>query len=1526
MVFGLLPLFATAQPLTVGGSSVADAPLIGPLPERVIDSRLYLTGISRANQELRIYRDNLPVAETRSNDSGDFATAIALVPGRNTVEAVSVDFGRETDRSNVQIVDYLPIGGAQEKADGAGSVVTGTLPAPVLDAPTTPTTINPISVTGTATPGVTIRFFVNGVSAQTGVVSGAGTFSVHVPLEDGANAIYAIAEDGSDESSASNTVAVDYTNQVSRTQGGTLAQDTAWTRGDGTPYTVTSNVTVPAGVTLWIEPGATLKFGSNVKLLVQGALVIRGVASERVVLTSNQTTPTKGYWAGVEMTTATLVSIDYGQIEYAANGLYFHGSAASVGTVSNSLIQNNSRGVYILAPNASPTIASGNEITANSYGVYVQGNGTAAQNPLPVVTGNAIHDNVYSGSTIYDYYTYNFGSPSTTVLDATGNWWGTTDPAVIAAHIIDWTDGSTLPIVNFAGYLGSAGGSPVFTGPTLDGPINSNTTLSAEPYQVLGTVEVASGVTLTIPAGATLSVMGNYTLRIKGSLQVVGSAAQRVVFTSGKITPAKGDWAGIEITSTATTVSIDYAQIEYATYGLYFHGSSAGVGTVSHSLIQKNTRGIYVLAPNAAPTIASGNEITANSYGIYVQGNNTAAQNPLPVVTGNSIHDNVNSGSTIYDYYTLSFGNPGTTVLNATGNWWGTPVPAVVAVHIVDWTDGSTLPVVDYAGYLDSAGGSPVFTGPTLDGPISDDVTLSAQTYQVLGTVEVVAGVTLTIPAAAMLSFTSNYPLRIKGSLQVTGSSSQHTVFTSGKTTPMKGDWAGIEITSTATNVSIDYAQIEYAANGLYFHGSTAGVGTVSNSLIQNNSRGVYILAPNASPTIASGNEITANSYGIYVQGNGTAAQNPLPVVNGSSIHDNVNSGSTIYDYYTLSFGNPSTTVLDATGNWWGTTDAAVIALHIIDWTDGSTLPIVNFAGYLGSAGGPPVFTGPTLDGPINSNTTLSAQPYQVLGTVEVASGVTLTIPAGASLSVMGNYTLRIKGSLQVTGSAAQRVVFTSGRASPAKGNWAGIEITSTATNVSIDYAQIEYATYGLYFNGSVAGVGTVSHSLIQKNTRGIYVLAPNAAPTIASGNEVTANSYGIYVQGNNTAAQNPLPVVTGNSIHDNVNSGSTIYDYYTLSFGNPGTTVLNATGNWWGLTDYWQIASHINDWNDGTSLPHVGFEGYRNAVTDPPPTVVPYGLLINPSEVKPLQGVAAQGTFILTAPASLTTTIKRDSDGSTVFTHTDVYAAGGTYPFSWNGTDTSGNDVPVGLYHAVLVADDGTTVTTYDPPAPLTEGSVSGSVPSTYDPFRNVFWKINVTVASPSLLSLQATPSGGSMFSVFDHVFYPSGQSWVYWDGRDPSGQVLTQSVAMYFPAPTFMRSTALRVTGTQPTITGTGAAPNIEVKSNPYFIAHSYEEISTIVYRIDLDSYVTVKLLPPGIYDPGNAAAMTLVNNELQQARDGGGAPVDHSVEWRGYDAADTNHIVTPDEGVFTFTIEARSQQTNVSTLYRGVLQIRR
>jgi hypothetical protein len=1259
-----------------------DEPLIAQLPERVVDQRLYVSGISRAHQALRIYRQGIPEVETRSNESGDFAAAILLQQGRNSIQVVAVDFGRETERSNVEQVEYSPVARAADKSGytAATGPIVDSLSAPVLDTPTTPATTNPISVTGTATAGATVRFFVNAVQVQSGTVAGNGQFSVHVPLEDGANTIYAIAEDGSGQSPASNTVAVSYTNGVSRTQSGSLAQDTAWTKGDGTPYVITSNLTVPAGVTLWLEPGATLKFAASTKLLVQGSIVVRGTASDNVSLTSNQATPTRGYWAGVEIaTTAIMVAVDYGRIEYGTNGLYFHGSGASVGTVTHTLIRNNSKGIYVQAPNAAPTITNGNEVTANQYGLYVLGNNTAAQNPLPIVTGNWIHDNVNAGSTIWDYYTASFGNPASTILNATGNWWGTPDPAVIAVRIFDWTDSIASPTVNYGGYLNAAGGSPVFSGPTLDGPINSNTTLTAQVYQVLGTVEVAAGVTLTIPAGATLKFQSNYVLRIKGSLQVTGTSSQRAVFTSGKTTPASGDWTGIEITSTATNVSIDYAQIEYANYGLYFNGSAAGVGLVTHTLIQNNTRGVYVLAPNASPTLNNGNEITANRYGVYVQGNNTAAQNPLPVVTGNLIHDNVNAGATIWDYYTSSFGNPGSTLLNATGNWWGS-------------------------------------------------------------------------------------------------------------------------------------------------------------------------------------------------------------------------------------------------------TDAAVIAIRIFDWTDSVALPTVNYGGYLDAAGGTPVFAGPTLSGLIIANTTLTAQVYQMLGTVEVAAGVTLTVPAGATLKAQGNYVLRIKGSLQVTGTSSQRVVFTSGRTPPSITDWTGIEITPTATSVSIDYAQIEYATNGLNFNGCAAGVGLVTHTLIQNNTRGINVAAPNASPVIKNGNEIKANRYGIYVDGNGNAAQNPMPTVTGNLIHDNVFGGATIYDYYTTTFGNSSSTVLNATGNWWGTNDYWLIADHIWDHANVTGLPIVGYEGFLDSATQTPPAVVAYGVFISTSEAKPMQNVSAEGTFMLTAPGSVTYKVYRESDDALIVSSTLAYPSAGTYPFSWNGRKKDDTIEPVGLYRVVLEATDGVTTSIYDPPEPLTSGSVSGTIPPTFDPFRNVFWKINVTTAAPGgLVSLQATPNGGTPFDIFDRSYYPPGQSWVYWDGRDPTGQIVTQQTAMYFPPPVLLRASALRVSGTQPVITGNGAVPNIEVKSNPYLITHSYEEISTLVYRIDLDSYVTVKLLPPGIYDPGNAAAIVLVDYELQQASSSG-QPIDHVVEWRGYDPQNTNHISTSDEGVFTFTIEATSSESYLSTLYRGVLQIRR
>jgi hypothetical protein len=114
-------------------------------------------------------------------------------------------------------------------------------------------------------------------------------------------------------------------------------------------------------------------------------------------------------------------------------------------------------------------------------------------------------------------------------------------------------------------------------------------------------------------------------------------------------------------------------------------------------------------------------------------------------------------------------------------------------------------------------------------------------------------------------------------------------------------------------------------------------------------------------------------------------------------------------------------------------------------------------------------------------------------------------------------------------------------------------------------------------------------------------------------------------------------------------------------------------------------------------------------------------------------------------------------------------------------------------------------------------------------------------------------------------------------------------------------------------------GVAPAVEVKSDPWYVVHSYGQLARITYHLDQSSLVTVKLLPPGIADPNHASAIAVVTNAAQTAGD-------YTVEWTGPAGADPNLVRTAEEGAFTFAIQAVSQSSGRSSLYRGVLQVRR
>ncbi|MEX2963694.1 FlgD immunoglobulin-like domain containing protein [Microbulbifer sp. TYP-18] len=1079
------------------------------------------------------------------------------------------------------------------------------------------------------------------------------------------------------------------------------------------------------------------------------------------------------------------------------------------------------------------------------------------------------------------------------------------------------------------------------------------------PYQLIGNLTIAEGATLWLQPGTRVDIAADYKLLVQGELVVAGDEASPVVL---KPTAAacdgtntwRQDWRGIEVLA-AASATIEYAEIHCASKGVHFNG---GDGAIRHTRLLNNHAAVEMIATspetaiapellaneirggfygisvqrNSAPLISGGNEITGNYYGLYVTGYFNQAQNPVPVVTGNSIDAN-----TGYNYYASSFGNAALTVLDATDNWWGTTNPAQIAAKIYDWSDSPTsAPVVNYSGYLDGVAGEPVYSGEFLNGPIAADTTLSAGEYQIQGNVTIAQGTTLTIDPATQLNIAVNAKLQVQGALLIAGSGESPVVFkptaaACDGTNTQRQDWRGIEVLAAAS-ATIEYAEIHCASKGVHFNG---GDGAIRHTRLLNNHAAVEMIATspetaiapellaneirggfygisvqrNSAPLISGDNEITGNYYGLYVRGNNNEAQNPTPVVTGNSIYAN-----TSHNYNAGSFGNPALTVLDASGNWWGSADPAKIIVTIYDHKNNSSSPFVNYANYLAAPGGQPVYDGQTLLGSISEDLTLPSGDHRMLQNTVVESGVTLTLQPGASLKSAPDLKLQIAGNLVARGIAGeQRVAFSSAAPTPQPGDWYGIEVVTGGT-VDLDYARIEHAVYGLDFNG---GQGTVRNSLFRFNTHAIYIRA-NSDPLIADGNEITLNDYGVYIIGNGISAENPMPVITGNNLY-----GNRSYDLYTTGFGDPQSVTLDITGNWWGSADPAAIEARI--YTAATSSPQVDFSNYLEAVIGLPAVTIS-GVSLQSQVLHLLAGESAQGLFTLNRAATVTVEIRRESDNTVVYQATENHPAAGEYPFLWNGRDNQGGLMPEDLYRVVLLANDGVDDFVYDAPNPSGAGSVSGAVPSRYNAYANDFYKISVNVASPSLVSMQVTPDGGPAFYVFREAFYPEGQHWLYWDGRDPNGDIIDVPVSVFYPAPLRVRPTAIYVAAAAPDITGPGAAPNIEVKSDPYLVSHSYEQLTRMAYRISNDAYVTFSLLPPGIVDPQDPSAIVLVDNVLQQTEDGSGESIQHEVEWRGYDLADPNAVLVGEEGAYTFAIQARSTETGETTLYRGVVNLYR
>ena len=163
------------------------------------------------------------------------------------------------------------------------------------------------------------------------------------------------------------------------------------------------------------------------------------------------------------------------------------------------------------------------------------------------------------------------------------------------------------------------------------GSVTTDTTWIAanNPYSVTCDVQVMSGVTLTIQSGVMVKFSAGTSLRVDGTL-----IAQGATFTSGKATPAKGDWGHIFFTTTSVDAVFDSG-------GNYLNGS-----IIRDSLIEWGGGGASVSGAietaSASPFISRNTIRNNGDSGIHAVGRSA---NQLVVISRNSVTDNSTDGN-----------------------------------------------------------------------------------------------------------------------------------------------------------------------------------------------------------------------------------------------------------------------------------------------------------------------------------------------------------------------------------------------------------------------------------------------------------------------------------------------------------------------------------------------------------------------------------------------------------------------------------------------------------------------------------------------------------------------------------------------------------------------------------------------------------------------------------------------------------------------------------------------------------------
>ena len=429
---------------------------------------------------------------------------------------------------------------------------------------------------------------------------------------------------------------------------GFIAQDTTWTQANS-PYVTLGNIIVKEGVTLTIEPGATVRFDSGHSLTIEGALIARGTDKQGIKFTP-KAEQKQGAWGGILFRDSSTDAkfddagnyvsgsiLQYCTVEFAKTAVK---AAKSVPFIDHCVISNSAwEGIFTYSSNTqtSDTITISNNTLTGNTTEFSGGGGIHVAHATATISNN-----VLTGNT------------------ACGGWGG-------GIYVKD----SNVTISN-----------NILTGNT------------AEFWGGGGIYVEDSTATISnnILAGNTAKFWGGGGIHVKGSTVTISNN-----ILTGNTAESRGNGGGINVVYGTGTISNNTLTGNRAGNGGGI--SCSGSVTITDNTITEN-RISYPLG--AAIAYSGGQEITGNliANNVAEGGGNTFAVDiaavGTPTLTGNAIIGNQTKFNLYYGYLQ----DKGVPNLNATNNYWGVSTETEIRVKIHDFSADDSKAAVDVVPFL----------------------------------------------------------------------------------------------------------------------------------------------------------------------------------------------------------------------------------------------------------------------------------------------------------------------------------------------------------------------------------------------------------------------------------------------------------------------------------------------------------------------------------------------------------------------------------------------------------------------------------------------------------------------------------------------------------------------------------------------------------------------------------------------------------------------------------------------------------